>query len=171
MVALNVKVKDDLLITIKKNDYAFSSKVVSAKEIIEEAAKSVNEVPPPIKIEINEAAAGNSFVINNVFYNTNSADLKKESFVVLESFIEFLKDNPTIHIEIQGHTDNAGAIAGNQALSANRAYTIKAYLEENGIEGKRISAKGYGSSKPIADNQSEEGKAKNRRTEFLITQK
>jgi outer membrane protein OmpA-like peptidoglycan-associated protein len=171
MVALNVKVKDDLLITIKKNDYAFSSKVVSAKEIIEEAAKSVNEVPPPIKIEINEAAAGSSFVINNVFYNTNSADLKKESFVVLESFIEFLKDNPTIHIEIQGHTDNAGAIAGNQALSANRAYTIKAYLEENGIEGKRISAKGYGSSKPIADNQSEEGKAKNRRTEFLITQK
>jgi len=171
MVALNVKVKDDLLITIKKNDYAFSSKVVSAKEIIEEAAKSVNEVPKPIKIEINEAAAGSSFVINNVFYNTNSADLKKESFVVLESFIEFLKDNPTIHIEIQGHTDNAGAIAGNQALSANRAYTIKAYLEENGIEGKRISAKGYGSSKPIADNQSEEGKAKNRRTEFLITQK
>lgn len=171
MVALNVKVKDDLLITIKKNDYAFSSKVVSAKEIIEEAAKLVNEVPKPIKIEINEAAAGSSFVINNVFYNTNSADLKKESFVVLESFIEFLKDNPTIHIEIQGHTDNAGAIAGNQALSANRAYTIKAYLEENGIEGKRISAKGYGSSKPIADNQSEEGKAKNRRTEFLITQK
>ena len=171
MVALNVKVKDDLLITIKKNDYAFSSKVVSAKEIIEEAAKLVNEVPKPIKIEINEATAGSSFVINNVFYNTNSADLKKESFVVLESFIEFLKDNPTIHIEIQGHTDNAGAIAGNQALSANRAYTIKAYLEENGIEGKRISAKGYGSSKPIADNQSEEGKAKNRRTEFLITQK
>ena len=171
MVALNVKVKDDLLITIKKNDYAFSSKVVSAKEIIEEAAKFVNEVPKPVKIEINEATAGNSFVINNVFYNTNSADLKKESFVVLESFIEFLKDNPTIHIEIQGHTDNAGAIAGNQALSANRAYTIKAYLEENGIEGKRISAKGYGSSKPIADNQSEEGKAKNRRTEFLITQK
>lgn len=171
MVALNVKVKDDLLITIKKNDYAFSSKVVSAKEIIEEAAKLVNEVPKPVKIEINEATAGSSFVINNIFYNTNSADLKKESFVVLESFIEFLKDNPTIHIEIQGHTDNAGAIAGNQALSANRAYTIKAYLEENGIEGKRISAKGYGSSKPIADNQSEEGKAKNRRTEFLITQK
>ena len=90
---------------------------------------------------------------------------------MLESFIEFLKDNPSIHIEIQGHTDNVGSVTANQALSANRAFTIKAYLEENGIAGKRISAKGYGSSKPISDNQTEEGRAKNRRTEFLITQK
>ncbi|MCZ8284024.1 MAG: OmpA family protein, partial [Bacteroidia bacterium] len=59
----------------------------------------------------------------------------------------------------------------NEALSANRAYTVKAFLEEKGIDGKRITAKGYGSQKPVADNTSEEGKAKNRRTEFLITNK
>ena len=171
MVAVHSKSTDDLLITIKKNDYAFSSKVVTAKEILAATTKSINEAPKPIKMEINEATAGSSFVINNIFYNTNSADLKKESFVVLESFIEFLKDNPSIHIEIQGHTDNVGSVTANQALSANRAFTIKAYLEENGIAGKRISAKGYGSSKPISDNQTEEGRAKNRRTEFLITQK
>lgn len=171
MVAVHSKSTDDLLITIKKNDYAFSSKVVTAKEILAATTKSINEVPKPIKMEINEATAGSSFVINNIFYNTNSADLKKESFVVLESFIEFLKDNPNIHIEIQGHTDNVGAVVANQALSANRAFTIKAYLEENGIAGKRISAKGYGSSKPISENQTEDGRAKNRRTEFLITQK
>lgn len=171
MVAVHSKSTDDLLITIKKNDYAFSSKVVTAKEILAATTKSINEAPKPIKMEIHEATAGSSFVINNIFYNTNSADLKKESFVVLESFIEFLKDNPNIHIEIQGHTDNVGSATANQALSANRAFTIKAYLEENGIAGKRISAKGYGSSKPISENQTEDGRAKNRRTEFLITQK
>ena len=64
-----------------------------------------------------------------------------------------------------------GAAKANEALSANRAYTVKAYLEEKGVDGKRIWAKGYGPNKPIADNTSEEGRAKNRRTEFLIISK
>ena len=162
MAAVKVKSKDDLLITIKKNDYAFSSKIVSASDVI---------TPKPIRMEVDEVKTGSSFVLNNLSYNTNSAELTNESFVVLESFLEFLNDNPTIHIEIQGHTDNVGSVAGNQALSANRAYTVKAYLEEKGINGKRILAKGYGSSKPIGDNKTEAGRIKNRRTEFLITQK
>jgi outer membrane protein OmpA-like peptidoglycan-associated protein len=162
MAAVKVKSKDDLLITIKKNDYAFSSKIVSASDVI---------TPKPIRMEVDEVKTGSSFVLNNLSYNTNSAELTNESYVVLESFLEFLNDNPTIHIEIQGHTDNVGSVAGNQALSANRAYTVKAYLEEKGINGKRILAKGYGSSKPIGDNTTEAGRIKNRRTEFLITQK
>ncbi|MBK8366084.1 MAG: OmpA family protein [Bacteroidetes bacterium] len=165
MVAINLKKKDDVLITVKKDDYAFSSKVVSIKEA------TFEKQPTPVKIEINEAAAGSSFVLNNLYYNTNSADLKKESFVVLESFAEYLTENPSITIEIQGHTDNVGAAKANEALSANRAYTVKAYLEEKGVDGKRITAKGFGPNKPIAENTSEEGRAKNRRTEFLITGK
>jgi outer membrane protein OmpA-like peptidoglycan-associated protein len=162
MVAINLKKKDDVLITVKKDDYAFSSKVVSIKE-----ASFVNQ-PKPVKIEVNEAKEGSSFVINNLYYNTNSADLKKESFIVLEAFADYLKENLNIVLEIQGHTDNVGAAKANEALSANRAYTVKAYLEEKGVEGKRITAKGFGPNKPIADNTSEDGKAKNRRTEFLI---
>lgn len=162
MAAVKVKSKDDLLITIKKNDYAFSSKIVSSSDVI---------TSKPIRMEVDEVKTGSSFVLNNLSYNTNSAELTNESYVVLESFLEFLNDNPTIHIEIQGHTDNVGSVAGNQALSANRAYTVKAYLEEKGINGKRILAKGYGSSKPIGDNTTEAGRIKNRRTEFLITQK
>ena len=165
MVAVNLKKKDDLLITVKKDNYAFSSKVVSIKEA------TFEKQPTPVKIEINEAAAGSSFVLNNLYYNTNSADLKKESFVVLESFAEYLTENPSITIEIQGHTDNVGAAKANEALSANRAYTVKAYLEEKGLDGKRITAKGFGPNKPIAENTSEDGRAKNRRTEFLITAK
>lgn len=165
MVAVNLKKKDDVLLTVKKDDYAFSSKIVSVKEA------SFAKQPEPVKIEVNEAKAGSSFVINNIYYNTNSADLKSESFIVLEAFAEYLKENPSINIEIQGHTDNVGNAKDNEALSANRAFTVKAFLEEKGVAGKRISAKGYGSSKPIADNSSEEGKAKNRRTEFLIKTK
>ncbi|MBL7937097.1 MAG: OmpA family protein [Bacteroidia bacterium] len=165
MVAINLKKKDDVLITIKKDDYAFSSKVVSVKDA------SFEKQPAPVKIEVNEATAGSSFVINNLYYNTNSADLKKESFIVLESFAEYLNENPNITIEIQGHTDNVGAAKANEALSANRAYTVKAFLEEKGVEGKRITAKGYGPNKPIAENTTEEGRAKNRRTEFLIVSK
>ena len=71
-------------------------------------------------------------------------------------------------IEIQGHTDNVGSASANQALSSNRAFTVKATLESFGINGDRIKAKGFGPSKPIADNSSEAGRAKNRRTEFLI---
>lgn len=165
MVAVNLKKKDDVLLTVKKDDYAFSSKIVSVKEA------SFAKQPEPVKIEVNEAKAGSSFVINNIYYNTNSADLKSESFIVLEAFAEYLKENPSINIEIQGHTDNVGSAKDNEALSANRAFTVKAFLEEKGVVGKRISAKGYGASKPIADNSSEEGKAKNRRTEFLIKSK
>jgi outer membrane protein OmpA-like peptidoglycan-associated protein len=165
MVAINLKKKDDLLITVKKGDYAFSSKVVSVKEA------SFSNQPKPVKIEVNEAKEGSSFVINNLYYNTNSADLKSESFIVLESFAEYLKENPSVNIEIQGHTDNVGAAKSNEALSANRAYTVKAFLEEKGVDGKRITAKGFGPNKPLAENTSEEGRSKNRRTEFLITSK
>lgn len=165
MVAVNLKKKDDLLITVKKNDYAFSSAVVSVRE------SSFEHKPELVKIEVNEAAAGSSFVLNNLYYNTNSADLKKESFIVLEEFATYLKENPTITIEIQGHTDNVGSASANEALSANRAYTVKAFLEEKGIDGKRITAKGFGPNKPIAENTTELGRAKNRRTEFLITGK
>jgi outer membrane protein OmpA-like peptidoglycan-associated protein/tetratricopeptide (TPR) repeat protein len=165
MVAVNLKKKDDILITVKKDDYAFNSKVISIKD-----ATFSNE-PKPVSLELNVAKEGSSFVLNNLYYNTNSADLKSESFIVLDAFAEYLKANPTIHIEVQGHTDNVGAAAANEALSANRAFTVKAYLEEKGIDGKRISAKGFGPQRPIAENTTEEGKAKNRRTEFLIISK
>ncbi len=165
MVAINIKKKDDVLITVKKNDHAFSSTIVKMQDATFEKQHE------PIKIEVNEAIKGSSFVLNNLYYNTNSADMKQESQIVLDEFSTYLKENTTITIEIQGHTDNVGNASANQALSANRAYTVKAYLEEKGIDGKRVLAKGFGSSKPIAENTTELGKSKNRRTEFLITDK
>lgn len=164
MAAINLKRKDDLIITVKKDSVAFNSKIISTKEL------SYNAPQKEIKLEVSEAKAGKSFVINNIYYNTNSADLKLESRIVLESFANYLKENPEMNIEIQGHTDNVGKEKDNEALSSNRAHSVKWMLEELGVDGKRITAKGYGSLKPIASNTTEEGRAKNRRTEFLIVE-
>ena len=79
-----------------------------------------------------------------------------------------LNSNPGLQIEIGGHTDNIGAAADNQKLSANRAESVRNYLLQNGVDSKRLSAKGYGATQPIADNNNEEGRAKNRRTEIKV---
>lgn len=165
MAAVSLRKKADYLITVKKDDYAFSSKVVKAKEV------SSTAPPKEIAIEVAEAKQGKSFVIDNIFYNTNSAELKPESKIIIESFAGYLKLNPAIKVEIQGHTDNVGNPKDNDALSNNRAFSVKALLEELGVNGKRITAKGFGQSKPIADNNTEDGRAKNRRTEFMIVEK
>lgn len=165
MAAINLKEKDDILITVKKEEHAFTSKVVSVKDLTFEAPQK------EIKMELNEALPGKTFIINNIFYATNSAELTKESKVVLKAFAGYLKENPDIKIEIHGHTDNVGNPKANEALSTNRAFSVKSTLEEMGINGSRIDAKGFGQNKPIADNGTDDGRAKNRRTEFMILAK
>jgi outer membrane protein OmpA-like peptidoglycan-associated protein len=162
MAAINTKKKTDFLITVKKDSVAFNSKIVSTKDLSFEAP--IKE----IKLEVSKAEVGKTFIIDNIYYNTNSAELTKESRIVIEAFSNYLKENPEIKIEIQGHTDNVGKAKDNEALSANRSNSIKFMLEELGVDGNRITAKGYGDSKPIAPNTNEEGRAKNRRTEFMI---
>lgn len=162
--AVNLKKKDDILITVKKDSIAFNSKIISTKEITYTSPKK------EIALQVSEAKPGKSFVIENIYYNTNSADLKLESRIVIEAFANYLKENPDMKVEIQGHTDDVGKVKDNEALSANRAHSVKWMLEELGVDSKRITAKGYGPSKPIAANTNEEGRAKNRRTEFMIVE-
>lgn len=161
-----VKKKNDIVVTVKKEDVAFNVKVIRAKDI-----PPIEEEPMEVKLEVKEAKEGSSFVIDNILYNTNSAELKQESKIILESFAQYLKENPKIKVEIQGHTDNVGNAKDNLALSSNRAFSVKALIEEYGVEGKRILAKGFGQTKPIADNTNEAGRSKNRRTEFQILEK
>jgi outer membrane protein OmpA-like peptidoglycan-associated protein len=161
-----VKKKNDVVLTVKKDDIAFNIKTIKVSELPVEISE-----PKEVNLEVKEAKAGSSFVIDNIVYNTNSAEIKTESRVILENFAQYLKDNPKIKVEIEGHTDNVGNPKDNDALSTNRAFSVKAMLEEFGVDGKRILAKGYGANKPVADNKTEEGRAKNRRTEFLILEK
>ncbi len=107
-------------------------------------------------------------ILKNVFFETGQAELKRSSQTELNKLRLLLKENPTMRIEIRGHTDNVGSDTDNQTLSQRRAKTVYDYLIENGIEAVRLSYKGFGKSQPINTNDTEAGRADNRRTEFLI---
>jgi outer membrane protein OmpA-like peptidoglycan-associated protein len=111
---------------------------------------------------------GKSITLNNVFFVRSKAELLPDSFSELDRLVKILTDNPQLKIEISGHTDNVGDPALNTKLSEDRVTTIKNYLINKNISAKRLSGKGYGGSKPIASNATEETRKLNRRVEFII---
>jgi outer membrane protein OmpA-like peptidoglycan-associated protein/tetratricopeptide (TPR) repeat protein len=111
---------------------------------------------------------GNSLVLNNVFFDFNKFDLIQESLPELDKLLDFMKTHPHIYIEISGHTDSSGQEAYNLKLSKQRANSVRNYLTNRGIPEKNIRIKGYGESKPVASNGTEEGRKLNRRTECYI---
>jgi len=130
--------------------------------------KPDDEISIAFDVPLKPIREGQSIVLKNIFFETAKYDLKKESQAELRKLIEFLGENPDMSIEIGGHTDNVGNQNYNQQLSENRAKTVYSYLKENGIAEERLSFKGYNFSVPIASNNTEEGRAENRRTEFKI---
>ena len=120
---------------------------------------------------MNKIEVGKTVVLKNVFFDTDKFDLKHKSKIELNKLVQFLEKNPTIKIELGGHTDNVGNVKANQILSNNRAKAVYDYLIEKEIAKERLTTKGYGDTKPIADNNTDEGKAINRRTEFKIISK
>lgn len=109
-----------------------------------------------------------NFVLDNVYFDTGKSTLKPTSYKALNDLAEILKIKNTMVVEIQGHTDNVGKEEENTRLSQKRAEEVKKYLVAKGIEAKRIQAKGYGPTLPIADNATDEGRAKNRRTSLNV---
>lgn len=114
---------------------------------------------------------GQTIRMNNIFFETGSANLREESFPELDRVARFLLNNKKINIEIAGHTDNVGGEELNMQLSSERAAAVRTYLLSKGVHADKITSKGYGESKPVADNESEEGRAENRRVEFTILRK
>jgi OmpA-OmpF porin, OOP family len=108
------------------------------------------------------------FVLKNVFFDTGKSVLKPASNKALDDLVEILKIKNTMIVEIQGHTDNVGDEGQNIKLSQERADAVRNFLILKGISAGRISAKGYGSAMPVADNASDEGRSKNRRTSLKV---
>jgi len=127
--------------------------------------------PYLLTVELSPIEVGNKVVLNNIFFDTNKFDLKPDSKAELQKLIDFLTLNPSVHIEISGHTDNVGNNQANQVLSENRSKSVYQYLITNGISAARLLYKGYGETQPIMPNTSDENRAKNRRTEFKIISK
>ncbi|WP_194830945.1 OmpA family protein [Prolixibacter sp. SD074] len=124
--------------------------------------------PFQLEIALQPVKAGSVTALRNVFFDTDSATLKTESFLQLKQVVTFMEKNPQWVVEIAGHTDNTGTDAHNLALSKQRAQSTVRYLEEKGISGQRLVAKGYGATQPVADNATADGRARNRRTEFRL---
>ena len=113
---------------------------------------------------------GTKVVLNNIFFETGKAELKPISYVELSKAVELMNNNPGMKIEVGGHTDSQGADATNLSLSQRRAQAVVDYMVLAGVEAGRLIAKGYGESQPIEDNSTKEGRAANRRTEFVIVE-
>lgn len=121
-----------------------------------------------IDIPLEPLQANATVILKNIFFDVNRFELKPESSTELDNIVELLKENPSLKIQISGHTDNVGKPADNLKLSNNRADAVIQYLIGKGIAAKRLSSKGWGETKPIGENSTDDGRAKNRRTEMKV---
>ncbi|MFN5983079.1 MAG: OmpA family protein [Fluviicola sp.] len=119
-------------------------------------------------IELKNIAVGSKIALRNIFFDLAKATLRPESNSELDRLVKLMKDVPNLKIEISGHTDNTGSALTNETLSQQRAEAVVNYLKQKGIDGSRMTAKGYGASKPVATNNTDDGRQQNRRTEFEI---
>lgn len=125
--------------------------------------------PYLVEIAMEKLKEGTQVILKNIFFNTNEYELLPASITELITLSDLLKNNSNIHVEVQGHTDNVGNHQQNEKLSLNRAKAVYDYLVSNNIDPERLTFKGYGETKPIAANDTEEHRKKNRRTSFIIT--
>ncbi|SEP79981.1 OmpA family protein [Flavobacterium urocaniciphilum] len=121
-----------------------------------------------VDLYLSPIEKGEVIRLNNIFFDSGKYDLLSESYAELDKLHAILLNNPSMKIEISGHTDAVGSDTDNMSLSNNRANAVMQYLLKKGVNGNRLSSKGYGETKFIATNDTEKGKQKNRRVEFLI---
>lgn len=158
---VTLPVGKDYAFNVKRKGYLFYSENYN---ISETAPDSTFEADIPLQpIETNA-----SVVLKNVFFDTKKTDLKPESISELDNVVRFLNENPTVKIQINGYTDNVGKPDDNLKLSTGRAVSVVNYLLGKGVRNERITFKGNGEAHPVAENNTEEGRAKNRRTELKI---
>lgn len=165
--AIKMDPTKDVVVAAKKEGAAFAAKLITKEEIQAENAK--REVSVKGKdMEVSKLELGGAYVIDDILYSTASADLSNRSKVMLKQFARYMKANSSLKIVIQGHTDDVGDADKNLQLSAERAKVVKEYLVSQGVSASRLTSKGLGETEPKVENNSEEARAKNRRTEFKI---
>ncbi len=154
---------DELIgLNVSKTGYLFYSEHFNTRET------GTKSKPVELKIPLKKIKLGNVEVLNNIFFETDSFSLKETSYPELEKLVDFLQKNPSLRIEISGHTDDVGSSAYNQELSERRAESVINFLIKNGINSNRLQVKGYGMDFPVESNENPEGRAKNRRTELKV---
>ena len=151
----------DYAFNVNRKGYLFFSENFPLSQHKEDTAYNIDIPLQPIE-------ANAAIVLRNIFFESNKYELKPESQVELDKIVQLLKDNPTLKIQINGHTDNSGNASDNITLSGNRAKSVTSYLTSKGIDPGRLSSKGWGDTQPVAGNATPEGRAQNRRTELKV---
>jgi outer membrane protein OmpA-like peptidoglycan-associated protein/tetratricopeptide (TPR) repeat protein len=149
-------------ISVKKTNYLFHSENFNLPS--DGAFNIVDKT-----IELKNIKIGSKIALRNVFFATGSSNVTPESHPELDRLVKLLTDVPGLKIEISGHTDNQGSDQLNTKLSQERAEAVMAYVVSKGVAASRMTAKGYGPSQPVADNNTSAGRQENRRTELEIT--
>lgn len=158
--------------TIKVDkDKEFSVTAKSRDHFIKTVKIDPKQKKKSIKISMDKIELKKSYIFQNIEFKYNSAELTQSSIPTLAAIAKLLNENPALKIEIRGHTDSKGKNDYNLKLSYRRAEKVKEYLVKNGVLDTTIKSKGFGESKPVAKNNTEEGRIKNRRVEFFILSK
>lgn len=160
LFSINIPSVDEYSIKVEASGY------VGSFEKLDIRTFEMKELEMNFKLQ--PVAVGATVNLKSVLFQQSTANLLDESYDELNMVVDFLKSNPNVEIELAGHTDNRGLQIHNMRLSRERVEKVKEYLESQGIDGKRITGKGYGGIKPIADNDAEVTRRLNRRVEFTI---
>jgi outer membrane protein OmpA-like peptidoglycan-associated protein/Tol biopolymer transport system component len=158
---ITLPVGKEYAFNVNRRGYLFYSENFS---LIDKATDSTYNIDIPLQpIETNA-----TIVLRNIFFDVNKFVIKPESYSELDKIVALLKENPTLIIQINGHTDNVGKAADNLKLSNERADAVVKYLVSKGIASARLSSKGFGATVAVADNNTDAGRAQNRRTELKV---
>jgi peptidoglycan-associated lipoprotein len=143
---------------------------VGRKPSQDQLPNEMNDIRIPVAMTLTEIVKNRAIRVENIFYDYDKADIRPDAAAELDKLVETLNDNPKITIELSSHTDSRGKDAYNQALSQRRAQSAVDYIISKGIDKSRITAKGYGETRPeIKNAKTEEEYQRNRRTEFKVT--
>ena len=162
--AVTLSDNDDVLVTIKKKGYAFNSQYVSADDTSFLSPKTMD-------IKLRDIEVGESFLLNNIYFDLDSYDINNVSNEIILEFASYLEINKNLIISINGYTDNIGEEEYNEKLSEKRAYAVYQKLVDNGVSKKRLDYQGFGEQFSKNKNVDEAERELNRRTEFYIIKK
>ncbi len=159
---VRLKEEENIILKVNKKGTAFTSKFVDADD---ENGSGVIKTD----LEVSPITVGKEYRLNDITFPSNSYELNESARQIIDEFMLFLADYPSVKIDIQGHTDDVGHDHDNLVLSQNRARVVYEYIVAHGIAASRLNNHGYGEERPIEPNTTEAGRAKNRRTVFVIT--
>ena len=164
---INLERNEDIVIKVEGEDIAFEAVVVNLKKDDDEVTSS-GDPTPIIELRAHKFSEGSVFELQDVYFSTNSSTMSRAAMIILTEFADYLSKNPELQVRIEGHTDNIGDAENNLTLSNDRASSVSKHLVYSGVAAERLIALGLGQNNPKATNNTPEGRAINRRTEFSV---